>query len=130
MPKPRGQKEADFLLRYKKLEIIADAVHLIFPWGSLVAIFGFLYLIASKLAGQVTLAQLGMNIAGSLHVPDVVAYLFGGSGMAYGLRERQLRHKKIAEITSHSHHLETLVDQNRTSSGLTPYGTTRPEDKI
>jgi hypothetical protein len=129
-PQPRGSKEAEFVLRYKKLEIVADAVHLIFPWGSLVAIFWLLHLMVDQLAGRVTMAQLGMSFMGSIRVPDAVLLVFGGSAGGWAFRERNLRRKKIAEMSDHIQHLESLVDSNRTTSGLTRRGTTRPEDKI
>jgi hypothetical protein len=130
LPQPRGKKDADFYLRYKKLEILSDAVHLAIPWGSAGVIAYFIYASVGKLAGQTTLAQIGMSFMGNLHVSTAVAYIFGGSGVAYGYRQRALRHKKIADLTAHTQSLEMLVDSKRTSSKLTPQGTTRPEDQI
>jgi len=108
----------------------ADAVHLIFPWGSLVAIFLLLYMMVNRLAGQITMAQLGMSFVSSIRVPDAVLVLFGGSAGTLAFRERNLRRKKIADMSDYIHRLETIIDANRTSSGLTQHGTTRPEDKI
>jgi len=119
----------DFLLRYKRLDIIADVIHLGLPWGSLVAIAVLFYLSVSRLAGQTTLAQIGMSFIGDIRVSDAVAYIFGGSGFLYGLNERRLRHKKTERLASHAIELEKMLDPKRTSSGLTPKGTTRPEDK-
>lgn len=83
-----------------------------------------------RLAGQITMAQLGMNIVGSLRIPDAVLLIFGGSAGGLAFRERGLRRKKIAEMSEHIQHLETIIDSSRTTSGLTRRGTTRPEDKI
>jgi hypothetical protein len=130
MPQPRSKKEADFFLRYKRLEIMADAVHLFFPWASLVAIFISVYFMVDRLAGQTTMAQVGVNVVGNIRISDAVAYIFGGSSGAWALRERQLRRKKTAEMAQHTQRLEALLDPTRTTSGLTQSGTTRPEDKI
>jgi len=119
----------EFLLRWKRLDIIADAIHLGLPWGCLVAIFVLLYLGVSRLAGQTTFAQIGMSFIGDIRVSDAVAYVFGGSGFFYGLNERRLRHKKTERLAAHAQELEKIIDPKRTSSGLTPKGTTRPEDK-
>jgi hypothetical protein len=130
MPLPKSKKEADFQLRHKKLEIVADAVHLFIPWASLVAIFVLAYLTVDKLAGKTTMAQLGMNFVGSIRIPDAVAFLFGGAGGGLAFRERNLRHKKTAEMAAHTQRLEAIIDSRRTTSGLTPHGTTRPEDRL
>ena len=112
------------------MDIWADAVHLIFPWGSLVAIAVFVYLSVLQLAGKITFAQIGLSVLGDFKVPDGIFALFGLSGVSYGLKERRLRRQKTEEMASHIEHLEKIIDPKRTSSGLTPKGTTRPEDKI
>ena len=117
-------------LRLKKWEIVADAVHLGIPWGAFVIIFGFVAYMVSHIAGKTTLAQIGMSFIGDIRISDAVAYIFGGSGFAYGLNERRLRHKKTASMAGYSALLETKIHPGRTSSGLTPKGTTRKEDKL
>ena len=47
----------------------------------------------------------------------------------FGLRERHLRRKNAKNMSGHVEQLEKLIDPNRTSSGITKSGTTRPEDK-
>ena len=126
LPNP---KQAEFILRYKRLDIVADAVHLFVPWGSLVAIFVFIYLMVTKLAGHATMAQVGVSFLGEMRLPSAVAYLFGGSGLAYGVSERRLRHKKTSGLASYMTALEHRIDPQRTSSNLTTHGTTRPEDE-
>ena len=105
-------------------------VHLIIPWGAVVAIFGFMYLMTVQLAGKTSLAQIGLNIMGELRLPQVLAYGLGVGGLGYGLAERRLRHKKTQEMAEHNAKLEATIDRDRTSSGLTRRGTTRPEDRI
>lgn len=126
LPNP---KQAEFILKYKKLDIVADAVHLIVPWGSLVAIFVLLYLMVGRLAGRMTMAQIGVSFLGEMRLPSVVAYIFGGTCFGYGLRERRLRRKKTSGMSSYMTALEQRIDPRRTSSHLTADGTTRPEDE-
>ncbi len=121
-------KQAEFIIQYKKLDIVADAVHLIVPWGSVVVIFVCMYLMVSKLAGQMTMAQIGVSFLGEMRLPSAVAYVFGGTAFAYGANERRLRHKKTSGMASYMQELEQRLDPNRTSSNLTARGTTRPED--
>jgi hypothetical protein len=127
-PQSRSIEEAKLLLRYKKLDVIAGAVQLLIPWGSAVLIAGFMYLMVSRLSGQTTLAQIGIGFMGDIRLPDALAYAFGGGGFLYGLKERRLRHKKTETLAQHAAKLEELLDKNRTTSGLTPEGTTRRED--
>lgn len=109
--------------------MISGAVQLAIPWGSAVLIFGFLYLMVSRLAGQATLAQIGIGFMGDIRLPDALAYAFGGGGLLYGFNERRLRHKKTETMAQHSADLEKLLDSKRTSSSLSPKGTTKKEDQ-
>lgn len=127
-PQPRNKAEGEYFLRYKKWDIVADAVHLIIPWGSFIAIFVLLYLMVDRLAGKMTLADIGMSVKADVKVSDVVAYIFGGCGTLYGYKERRLRHKKTEELAAYASQLEASIDPNRTSSKLTKKGTTRPGD--
>jgi len=129
-PRVRSKAEAEFLVRFKKLDILADAVHLIVPWGSLVAVFWFTYLMVAQLAGKATLADIGIKVMGDIKLPQVLAYLFGVSGVGYGMSERRLRRKKVEHMGGHIKALEEALDPTRSSSGLTRRGTTRPEDRI
>lgn len=88
-----------------------------------------MYLMVSKLSGQMTMAQIGLSFLGEMRLPSALAYLFGGSGFAYGLNERRLRHKKTSGLASYMSALEQRIDPQRTSSNLTTRGTTRPEDE-
>jgi hypothetical protein len=72
-PRPRSKVEGEFYLRYKTREIIADAVHLIIPYGAFVAIFWFVYLMTKQLAGRTSLAQLVVSIIGELKLPQMTA---------------------------------------------------------
>jgi hypothetical protein len=53
----------------------------------------------------------------------------GGAGIFYGLRQRQLRQRNIERLTARVLQFEQQKDPHRSSSGLTPRGTTRPSDR-
>jgi hypothetical protein len=129
-PHIRSKLEGDYLVKFRKLDILADAVHLGVPWGCLVLIFLFTFLMVAQLAGKTTLANVGVRVLADIKVSQVLAYMFGAGGLGYGVLERKLRHKKVAHMEGHIKTLEAAFDPSRSSSGLTRKGTTRPEDKI
>jgi hypothetical protein len=115
----------EFQLRFKRLDIIADAIRLGIPWCSLIAIAALVAFSVSRLAGKTTLAQIGLTFLGDMRISQAVAYIFGLAGGGYGLFERRLRHKKTKSMAEYSAELERRLDPGRTSSGLTRAGTTQ-----
>jgi hypothetical protein len=115
----------ELLVRFRKLDIVADAVRLGIPWVSLIAIFALATVMVSKLSGRTTLAQIGIAFLGDIRLSDAVAYIFGIAGSGYGLLERGLRRRKTKSMAAYTAELEKKIDPGRTSSGLTPTGTTR-----
>ncbi len=84
------------------------------------------------LAGQTTVANVVVSFGIKLviTISAAVALIFGAGGTAYGYQQRKLRHDTIESWSKHKSLLETQVDPDRLSSGLTPQGRTNPEDKI
>lgn len=80
-------------------------------------------------AGKETVANLALTFLLNLQADRWFAYLFGASGVGYGVRQRQLRRRNIKRMTGHNAEVEERLYQGRTSSGLTPEGKTRPEDR-
>lgn len=80
-------------------------------------------------AGKATLANVVIKLAADLRFDQTFAYIFGAGGIAYGLAQRQLRRRNIDRLTRRGIAAEQILDPNRTSSELTPRGTTRPEDR-
>ena len=92
----------------------------------LVLIFRYLYLSIDVLAGKTTVASVLLNFLGSLTVSKTLAYLFGGTGVVYGIAERQVRRKTIKRIGGRIKLLEMMIDPDRSSSGLTDKGDPAP----
>jgi hypothetical protein len=111
------------------VDLASTALPLLIRWGF---IFGIIAVTASavkSLAGKYTFAQVGIAFLTEFKVTEVLAYGFGAGGISYGLCERTLRRRNIARLTARPRELEENRDPKRSSSKLTPKGTTRPEDK-
>lgn len=122
------QLELDHELKIKRLDVLSNALDRIFPFLTILGftIFG-IYLPAEALAGKTTFANIGINVLGGLTITNSVSYVFGISGIAYGLRAQRLRGSVTARLTERGRALEERLDPKRTSSGLTPRGQTPKE---
>lgn len=81
------------------------------------------------LAGKDTSANIFIDVIARIQLDRWVAYLFGASGIAYGVSERRLRQKNIKRLTKQNEALESRLDPRRTSSNLTETGKSRREDR-
>ena len=125
----KSKQQLDYELRARRIDRTAVVVEAGFRYGALVAIFYFLYASVASLAGQVTLADIGLRIIGDVRISETIAWLFGGGGVGYGLRERKLRRDTIERLTPRVRKYEEMLDPQRSSTGLPSRGTTRPEDR-
>lgn len=122
-------KDQLFTLEMKRLDNRGRLVGLIVPYGALLFVAGCGVYCIHLLAGQSTMAQIGVSFLASIKVDSVIAYVFGGAGVAFGTVERRLRRRKTEDRAHHNQALEARLDPQRTSSGLTPAGTTRRDDQ-
>jgi hypothetical protein len=120
--------EVSLLRRWRGSGAFASVVNNIVRWGGLVCIVYWIYRSVDALAGNVTTASIGLNIVGDVRLSDIFGYLFGGSGIAYGLSQRHLRRRTIYQLQARIKELEAHIDPRRTSSGLTTRGATHPRD--
>ena len=130
MPSAAVRKvELRYRLYAKILDIAASLIHHAIPWGcvALVAYFG--YRSVASLSGHDTFAQIAVKFWADFRVGEYVPYLFGASGIFYGVRNRKLRKDTIESMAAQIKKLEQQIDKRRSSSRLTPRGETRPEDK-
>lgn len=128
-PSAQPKSEAEIRLSFHRVDAIVSVAKTLIKYAALVACTFFVYKSVAALAGKETLASIGLNILGNVKVSDGVLYVLTGGSIAYGLGERSLRRRNIKRLTPRSIELEKRLDPNRTSSGLTTKGTTRPEDK-
>ncbi|MCZ8236809.1 MAG: hypothetical protein O9310_00105 [Leptospiraceae bacterium] len=82
-----------------------------------------------ELAGKETIADIAVKLITDMKINEWLSYAIGISGLAYGYFERKLRKKNIDRLGPRSAKLETLLNPDRTTSGLTNTGETRAEDK-
>lgn len=82
-----------------------------------------------SLSGQTTVADIGLNLGTDIKLSQAVAWIFGGSAIGYGMRERRLRQKNIARTESQLKTHELRLNESRGTSGLTIQGHTNPGDK-
>ena len=125
----KSKQQLDYELRARLIDRSAVVVEAGLKYGALVVIFYFLYASVASLAGQVTLADIGLRIIGDVTISETVAWLFGVGGVGYGLRERKLRRDTIERLTPRVRKYEEMLDPQRSSTGLPSRGTTRPEDR-
>jgi hypothetical protein len=127
-PANQHQAEIDERRFYKTVDSVVAVVGTLFKCITLVIIVRYIYLAVVVLAGKSTFADVGFRVLGDIKISDSIAYLFGAGGVVYGVGERQLRRRNIERLSKEKNDLERLLDPNRTSSRLTPRGTTRRED--
>jgi hypothetical protein len=130
-PKSLKEKDQDLnFRRYSKaLESLTSLGSMLIRYGSVVCCFYFMYRTASVLAGRTTVADIGLKMLGSLSITSAVGYALGTAGTIYGLRERKLRRDKTEYLQDRVQKYEKRLDPKRTSSRLTPRGTTNPQDR-
>ena len=97
-------------------------------WGA-VAAYGMSCLrdILIAMAGKQTIANVVLSLLANVQVSIAWGLAVGAAG--YGVVERKLRQKTVSRLEGRIHELESNIDSNRTSSHLTPEGTTNPGDR-
>lgn len=97
-----------------------------------VVIFYFLFQCVGEFAGTSTdLAVAGSFVLAALiNLKFAFAIALTGLACAWGAVERYLRQRQINQFSSRIRELETTIDPNRSSSQLTPWGGTNPQDRM
>ena len=99
-------------------------------WGVILGIARYGYLSVEALAGQTTLADIGIDFLGKVEVTVALAWSFGGAGCIYGWYQRKLRRDTVQRLQKRIQYLESNMDKMRSSSKLTARGDSRPEDVV
>jgi hypothetical protein len=121
--------ESDYLLSYKKIDSITTVVREVVKWAAIVLIVRYGYYAIAVLSGHSTFADVAVRFLANLKVSDSILYLLTGGSIIYGVGQRHLRRRHIRRVVPAKNRLEMLLDPNRSSSGLTPKGTTQPGDE-
>ncbi|MBI1346789.1 hypothetical protein GC163_10935 [bacterium] len=107
---------------------IASVINNLLRWGGLVAISYFIYCSVDALAGESTVADIGVKFNSKISISEVLAWIFGIGGVGYGWRQNDLRSVTIERLQGRIRELETGFDPQRTSSNLNERGQTNPKD--
>lgn len=128
-----SDKELNFQLSVRKIDNRArttvNIANAFLKYSCIVLIFFFLYLSVKELAGRNTDANIFFSIMGDIKLDQWVAFIFGSSGVTYGLVQRNLRRKTIKRISTRCDELERKINPNKKSSGITSEGKTQLEDQ-
>jgi hypothetical protein len=108
----------------------ARVLQTLIKWGALTGIAFFSYKAVGSLSGKTTLASIVVSLLGDLRINQWIAYALAVGGCGWALGERNLRRKRVAELTGRTKELEMIVDKKRSSSSLPVSGKTRQDDKI
>lgn len=122
------REEREFAHKMHRLDVVANLTGKLIRYGGMVVIAYLGYKSLAVLAGKYTEANIVLSLLGRLHANEWVAWIFGGSSVIYGWRQRRLRRDEIESLGGRNRKLELKLDKGRTSSRLTRRGDTRPED--
>ena len=129
MARGRSKEELDAQVHIRRIDATASVANTFIRFAGL----GFLGFCAwrsiAALAGQTTLASIGISVLGKVYVSEAAAWLLAVGSVGYGITQRQLRRRVIARYAPIMREHEKAVDPRRTSSQLTERGDTKPEDR-
>lgn len=120
------------LVKIRLIDRSFGAICLAVKYGSFVAVAYFFGQAIEALAGEKTDATISLAVTFLTKTTGGTAAAAGiGTGVlgvVYGLLERRLRYQKVEHLQGRVKELETFLDVNRSSSGLTIQGRTNPDD--
>ena len=102
---------------------LTKVVIALIQYGALAYIFYCLSDAVKVLAGQNTMASFDAPF-----MNGVLGAIFGGGGILYGNKQNKLRKNTVENLQRRIQSLETQLDPNRSTSGLTGRGETHSED--
>jgi len=123
------QAQLEYMLKFRRIDVVQTVAVQVIRWGVLLGLGRYFYLTMAVLAGKQTLADIVIRLLANIKIGQGVAYLFDASGIIYGYGERRLRQKNIQRLAKSKNELERKLNPTRTSSNLSPRGTTRPGDE-
>ena len=126
-----GAKRAELRYRLygKIIDTTGSVIYALIPWVGVICVAYYVHSSIKSLAGQRTLASIGIRFLADFRISEALAYIFGACGVGYGFMNRKLRKDNVERMAKRIKELEKQIDVRRSSSRLTPRGETRPEDK-
>lgn len=120
--------ENRLLRQWRVSEAWTNALRAFFKYGSYVAIAYFLADAVKELAGKTTLAHILFGLMGGVSLESKVSWGIAAVCFVWASIERHLRRHKTKYLTERLRKIEKMIDPGRTTSHLTPYGDTNPND--
>jgi hypothetical protein len=122
--------EQMFRLQQQRIDGIADILALLIKSAMWVALAYFALLAIRALAGRTTSATFALAVhwLSSERKAEVSAWIVAFVAIIYGMFERSLRKRKTSYMQERIRSLESKMDPDRTSTGLTESGDTPAED--
>lgn len=122
------EAERTFGQHARNISAVVNVCKYLIRYGAIVWVVYYIYLSVVALAGQTTLAALGIHVLGDISISQALAWLLGGAGTLYGLNERRVRKSTVAKLQPRIIELERGYDPGRSTSSLTLRGDTNPDD--
>lgn len=130
------RKEVPKKLNFLILEIAGKILETAIKYGFCLGVSYYVYQSFDALAGLETNAKIDLSATiktcESANWPYWLAALCSVaalSGVAYGYGQLQARRETIATMTAYTTRLEKQLDKNRSGSGISRDGSTRPGDE-
>ena len=127
-----SSKGADALV-LKLIDLLSQMAHRVLPWLLLVVALYALQDAVRTLTRQETPAGAWIALMGSVRATRFFAFVFGVSGMLYGLHQRNLRRAAISRLEGRIAKLEALVEGSTSSihppAALDGTGTSDPRPR-
>lgn len=115
-------------LALHRVDQLYSTIRAAFRYGALAFGFWCLYLAVDSIAGKTTAFTMALSVLWDVRL--VFAFSVAGLAIIWAIAERKLRQRKVAYMQGRIKDLETKIDPQRSSSGLTEKGRTNPRDRI
>ena len=104
-----------------------SVVRAFFKYGAWVLIAWFTSSAISSLAGETTVADIGLTVLGDFRISQGVPWVWAFAATAYGAWQRRVLKNTLERLTPRQIKLERMLDPRRSTSGLTKRGDSPPE---
>jgi hypothetical protein len=110
--RPSSRSEQEWAFKALRLQQWVSVGTTAIRVAGVVACFYFMYLMVASLAGEVTLADVGIDFLADFRVNTAVAWIFGAGGTVYGMRQRKLRRDTVERLMARPRLVEFRVGTN------------------
>ncbi|HEY0795849.1 MAG TPA: hypothetical protein VGD64_08715 [Acidisarcina sp.] len=128
--RPQKEEKSDARLTARMLIIDAVSANVgrFIRYSAIVLVCRYLYYGVLVLSGRTTDAHFWVQVLANAKVSVVLPWAFGGVGVGFGLSQRSLRRRTVSTMTERIRRLEGKIDSGSALGGISPTGTTYPEN--